>query len=204
MKPESYKRSRIEILNYVLNFGTYKSWDNDRSVRLKEDDCYFVPTGSPNKGDLVLLSSAPFGEWYLSWYLDTDPKENGFDIHLLQSLETGKLCNWTNVSFNHLNRKFLDKRPDWRWVDKQWEFKDRWWRACYRKRDAHMTLPKMPVFHDDGSVTLSTRTRYNLDDKEPTRKFLDWRKVLVRDMLDFYDEVVSEKNSRHGPRRRLV
>lgn len=188
---DTYNRAKIEILNYITSFFLVRNY-GDKNVGCLHD-CYFEPKRNPIIGDLVALSSAPNTEWYLSWYM-----ENKSDIHLLKSIETGKLCNWSNVSFFAMNRKEVDQFPKWRWTDKQYKFKDKWFRACYKKRDAYMVLPTLPEFKVDGSVKIGTRARFNLG--EPNEKtFNNWKKVLVKDMLEFYDHVVKK-----GTKKNLI
>lgn len=115
--------------------------------------------------------------------------------YLLESIEDGALCWWGNVSVNPYNQETVNKFPQWRWTDEQFAFSERWQRAC-KRRDAYMVLPMLPVFHDDGSVTLGCRLRYEgLPGREwrpQPKKFDNWKKLKVKDMLAYYDEASAE------------
>jgi hypothetical protein len=190
------KRARLAILNYIV--ASCKSMKyGDMPTCGGFDKNYFTPyhgfSGDivPQTGDLVTPTVAPHSEWYLSWYVEYISKGDHFeDIHVLESIETGRLCNWSNIGLDILCREVVKNHPEWRWTDKQYEFKDRWFRACYKKRDAYMTLPVPPTFHDGGGVTLGTRKRFGLGSSY-YKKFPNWKKVLIRDMLEFYDSTLS-------------
>ena len=188
-KNETYNQARLEILNYITVFCVARNY-GDGVLRGGLGDDYFYPEDHPIEGDLVALHSAPFSKWYLSWYVGTEYMDDFYTHnHLLQSIEDQSRCYWSNVSFYALNRKVVANHPNWKWSDKQYMFKDKWLRACRKKRDAYMVLPTPPIFGDDGSVILGTRTRYGLGGMT-SKKFLNWRKVTVKDMLDFYDQSV--------------
>ncbi len=180
-------KARLQMLNYIINFCTSKNYGDGLNSG-GFGDCYFEPKDKPIPGDLVSLQSAPFSEWYLSWYREyvEDNKLGG--VHVLESIETGKLCNWSNVSFCVLNRKLVNDHTIWKWTDQQFRFKEKWFRACYKKRNAHTDLPCFPEFKEDQSVTLKIRKRFGLGD-DRSKQFSNWKKVLVKDMLEFYDSI---------------
>lgn len=182
MKKDTFDRARMEILNYIITFSTYKAYDG--KVWPTGSDAYFVNSNyNPPIGSLCMLQAAPFSKWYLSWLIEKDGEK-----FLLQSIEDQSLCWWSNVGIFHYNPKVVDEQVSWRWSDRQFKFADQWKRAC-KKRDAYITLPRTPQFDGD-SVTLSTRQRFNLSDYSPSKKFDNWRKVSFSDMLNFYDEAV--------------
>lgn len=133
-----------------------------------------------------------FNKWYLSWVVEVEQVENGFTKYLLESIEDGSLGWWTNVSFHLFQDCEIPQR--WRWTDKQFEFRDRWFRACHKTRDAYITLPCEPHFTDDGGVIIKTRTRFGWDNNNKEIKFPDWKKVKVREMLEFYDSVIAYRD----------
>lgn len=184
--------ARIQILNYIVTRCKSINYGDGKNLGGFNNNYFFpnYPSGEPPiPGDLVCLTSASPSEWYLSWYLELIPQSDYYsNIHVLESIETGKVCNWRNVGFDILCRDVVKQYPEWRWTDKQYAFKDRWFRACYKKRAAFMTLPKSPIFHDGGGVTIGTRKRHGLGG-EFNLKFPNWKKVLVKDMLEFYDSV---------------
>jgi len=182
-------RAKIDILSYITRFCLSRNYGiGNNQGGLGENA--FLPLEDPKVGDLVSLQSAPASEWYLSWYIEKIPRNDSFDtIHVLESIDTGELCNWSNVSFCVLNRDVVAEHPEWRWMDKQYEFKDRWFRACYKKRNAYIDRPCRPEFREDDSVVLPLRKMFNMGDGT-SKIFNNWKKVLVRDMLEFYDSVV--------------
>lgn len=184
--------AKLDILNYITSFCLSVNY-GDGINRGGFGDSYFTPTDTPKIGDLVILKSGRFTEWYLSWYVGYEQSNNGkfCDIHTLESIDTGKLCNWSNVSFNVLNKDVVDKKPRWKWTDKQFLFEKRWFNSCYEQRGAYINLPIPPKFKENGSVILSTRKRYSRSDgtRGKSKVFKNWKKVLVKDMLEFYDSV---------------
>ena len=181
-------RAKLEILYYITSFCLSRNY-GDGVNRGGISDCYFEPKDRPDVGDLVVLTSAPCSEYYLSWYIGCTPKQDLFlNVHTLKSIETGNICNWSNVSFDRLNRKIVDDHPEWKWTDSQFKFKESWFRACYKTRDAYINRPIKPEFKDDGSVILSIRKMFS-SEIVATKIFDNWKRVLVRDMLEFYDSI---------------
>lgn len=194
-KPDSYNRAKIEILNYILTFFTCKSYHTvispDKDRVFKSDLSEPAPVGT-----LVILTSAPFTKYYLSWLVEIKKDDNQFYTqYLLKTIEDGSLCWWRNVGFDYLPLDTIEKFPQWKWSDKQFEFWERWKRACDRC-DAYITLPCMPEFGDDGSVTLSTRERYGLSDYRAEQKFDNWKTMKLKDMMAFYKSAVANKSKK--------
>jgi len=188
-------RARAEILHYVLSFCVSRQYGT-------KDNRYpaitaFCPEGGSNgkpiAGDLVLLSSAPVSKWTLGWLVEIDLSNPGWPRYLLESLEDGALAWWDNVGIAWLDREVLSYYPEWRWSDRQFAFKARWWRVCYRDKDAYIVRPLMPEFGEGFAVTLGTRTSHGMDDIRPTRSFPDWRKVTRAMMAACYDDCVAER-----------
>jgi len=190
-------KARLEILNYIVTQCKSIRYGSEVTIGGFDNNYFFsndFADAPPLPGDLVCLRSTSPSEWYLSWYIEYQPNNrNGkmsySDTHVLESIETGCLCNWRNVGFDILNRDVVKNNPHWKWTDKQYDFKDSWFRACYKKRNMHITLPTFPIFHEGGSVTLGTRKRFGLGSFY-TKKFTNWQKVLVRDVVEFYDSTV--------------
>lgn len=118
----------------------------------------FSERGDPVPGDLVMLQSAPQSEWHLSWYV----KDQGGDRHLLESLKTGELCNWSNVGLIVMNRKWVSEHECIRWTDKQFAF-EKTFRAEFKKADFYIHLPYISRFDGD-SVYITYRVRYGLNE----------------------------------------
>ncbi len=93
------KRARLSILNEVLSFPAIhgKDWISDWNE-------------IPREGDLVALNCAPATKWYLSWVHEYDPGD-GWPKYLLESIEDGELCWWSNVGINIYDRKKSLRTP---------------------------------------------------------------------------------------------
>jgi hypothetical protein len=193
MKPKT--RARIEILNFISMFSitTHGTYDGACPMPPQKDSCFHGSYGgnqNPPIGSLCILKAAPFTKYYLSWLKEIKQNENRFaERFLLESIEDGSLCWWSNVAIFHLPLETSDAYPKWRWTDDQFDFNDKWFRAV-KKRDPYMTLPCTAIF-EDKIVTLSTRQRHRISDYKAEKKFDDYRKVKVKDMLDFYDDAVA-------------
>lgn len=200
-------KSRQEILHYILSFCmsriTAYTRDEDEHPKTHGSFTGFVSDSAQNPvkiGDLVLLSAAPVSKWKLGWLSETRENHPGYVEYLIESLEDGELCWWGNVGISFLHRHSVQEQ--WRWSDRQWSFKKRWWDVCYKEKDAYITLPLFPVFGDGYEVTLGTRTRFGLDDMRPSRTFPDWRKVTRAMMAQCYDDCVSERATGIDPAQR--
>lgn len=192
-KQETRNRARIEILNYVVEMCTMKYFgENSFSLGRTEHSFHGSHFGEqkPPIGALCSLQSAPVSKYYLSWIREIKEGDSRFDTqYLLESVEDGSLCWWSNVSIWWLPLETTNRFEQWQWTDKQWELWDKWQRAC-KKRDAYIVLPVMPEFTEDGGVILRTRTRFGLDESRPERKFDNWNKLTQKQMLEFYDYAV--------------
>src|SRR5688572_12046835 len=183
MKNETWYRSRIEILNFLVNFCVPKCF-GDNSFSSNNKDCAFYGSHfekqSPPINSLCMLNSAPFTKFYLGWLLEIKEDESRYGTQfLLKSIEDGSLCWWCNVSIWYLPLETSNKYPDWKWTDAQFAISDKWAKAC-KKRDAYITLGVPPVFDEEGGITLGTRTRFGWDDYRPTKRFSNWKKVTLK------------------------
>lgn len=179
----SRDRARLSILSEIMGFPTInqKDWNTN---------------GETQVGDLISLCSAPASKWYVSWVREIE-KKNGWERYLLESIDDGDLCWWSNVGINIYSRERVNERPTWRWEDSQFAFDDRWRKICQRN-DAYIVLPCLPKFNDDGSVELNTRIRYGFDKYHNPKIFTNWKKLLMKDMGAYYQECVKGyKESSH-------
>lgn len=189
-KLETKARSRLKILNFVMQFCLAKTFSSGEPWP-PDKDFSFRPSRTPAVGSLVALTAAPQSKWYLSWVHSVERPEGWCDDnYCLESIEDGELCNWTNVAFYEFPQENMHQ--DWRWTDAQHAFNDRWSAACYTVRDAYIILPIQPVFDANGGVTLGTRVRHSMRDARPTRHFPNWKKCTKAMMLEFYDWAVVE------------
>jgi len=198
MRVPTRNKARLEILNYILNFSTAKYYGEKKegyeNVVANVDTAFRGHDEIPPNGTLCLLSSAGFSKFYLSWLRGY--KEEGYGgSWLLESIEDGSLCWWTNVKLYFYPKQNSDQHPHWQWNDDQWALWERWKRAG-KRRDAYITLPAMPIFTEDGGVVLSTRTRFSISNERSEKKFVNWKKVKFKEMLEFYDEAVANSKSK--------
>lgn len=176
-------RARLEILNYVLNFSTMVYFGDESYRRSKE--CAFrshILSAAPEVGALCVLTSAPNTKWYLSWLKEVHPAS--FPTYVMESIEDGELCNWTNVGFLSLPLELTDKFPSWKWIDDQFEFRERVYKA-FQRADCHMAIPINPVFSPDGSVVVTTRERWMTSDRSVSKTFINYKKVRLKDLIAF-------------------
>lgn len=199
-------RARQHVLHYVLSFCIARIYDAEEATkeypRGRSATSGFVIESDETPaqiGDLILLSSAPMSKWTLSWFHQRREPSPGNWEYLLESIEDGDLCWWSNVSISFLHRRAL--APSWRWNDRQWSFRDRWEHVCYREKEAYIVRPVEPVFGEGFEVTLGTRTSHGFDDITPKRWFHDWRKVTKAMMAQCYDDCVAEREEIRARRK---
>jgi len=183
-------RAKIEILNYIVSVCTNTfTEDYGKHVNIPKKENGFI-SSLFNRSEIPLNTLVKLNcvrestEYYLGWLREI--KDDG--VFLIESIENGKLCNWSNVGIEYMPVESIQSH--WIWNDKQFDIKDKWMRACYKSRDCHLLRPLYPEFsQEDNSFTLSLRVMFS-DDVVATKKFNDYKKVLVRDMLNFYDEAL--------------
>ena len=193
----SHERARLMILHYIMQFSLSHTFGDGKSYGGLLSGAFHVDHSyrEVRVGDLVALSSAPVSKFYLGWLVETRENQPGWPEFLLQSIDDGSQCWWSNVGVTYMNRETVKAHPEWRWDDQQHAFNDRWIKACYKKRDAYIYLPVQVVYSGD-QVTLSIRVRHGFRPERPTKTFEHWKKVKVADMLAFYDAAVAEIESK--------
>lgn len=165
-------RARIAILGEIMQFPSVNKWVG----------CWMDNT--PQVGDLVAMNCVANTKYYLSWVREIDPND-GWVKYLLESIDDGDLCWWSNVGISYYDREILASRPQWKWSDEQFIFSDRWNRVC-RKNDAYIVLPCQAVFTEDGGVTLDVRIRFGLHEYHNPVTFPNWKKVTMKMMDEYY------------------
>jgi len=186
-------RARKQVLWYICQFSLGVEIDGSSYSGLRETR--FRPTNMPKIGSLVALQSMRDPDFYLGWVHEVKVGKIGFDtVYTVESLETGELIDWSNVSVLEYDSRTTDEHPEWRWTDEQWSFKDRWDRLCYKERDAYIVLPLFPEFDGD-AVTLGTRIRHGWGDPPPSKRFEAWQAVTDDDMLAYYDASVAANDA---------
>lgn len=178
-------QARYSIMNNILSYPSVgcRRWSGEIS-------------GEPKPGDLVALCSAPPDEWYLSWYLEC-LDSGGMQKHLIESVETGRLAEYGNVSLAIYDREEVACHPEWRWTDRQFAFRDRWIKTCYRTIDNYPLRPNWPVFSNGASVRLALRKHiWQLDnDWRYEETFDDWRRVTKKMMAGLAMKALAAKDA---------
>lgn len=183
-------RSRLLILSHVAQFGLVRATGDGHTWGSSTTN--FREGGQV--GDLVAIQCASPSKWYLSWvYSIQRPEGWGCDQYTLESIEDGELCNWTNIGLIHLNREEFLSHPEWKWSDEQHEFKDKWFKAAYKRCDAYLHLPLHPVF-DGGScsVDLGLRARFGLCDPSRSIKVDNFKKATLKSLVAIYQALSGE------------
>ena len=186
-------RAKIRILSHIAQFS-FQRYIEDHPLNGSRD-MSFQTSGFGTKaepGDLVSLSSAPASKWYLSWYVERNRPE-GYcdDVHVLESIEDGELCNWTNVSMDHYDRSQVAAHPEWRWTDRQFEFNARWRKVTNDNEDGYIYRGLQVQFTgDDASFGISTKWNFG-ERPEPVPIMLPkWKKITKAQMLEVYLRLV--------------
>lgn len=191
--------ARLAILHHIAEFSLSREIGGQPYGGLK--DMRFRENHRPEPGTLVALSSAGRSKWYLSWVVSSDTPDGwAGPEYVLESIEDGEIGSWTNVGIWQYDPATTASHPEWRWTDRQHELNSRWFRVCYKKRDAYIRLPVQLSFDGD-AVLFRVRTRFGLDSHVPARTFPNWRKVTIAMMLDFYDSAVAEIEAQKSPAR---
>lgn len=194
---ESRNRARLQILNYIVTFSTRTFYTQDYREAAIEEHSFFYPKDIDEiqLGSLVMITSAPFSKWYLGWLVEINKERCHLGTSfLIESIEDGSLCWWSNVGIKYFSPETVSRNPQWRWSDKQYELNDRWIKNIHKKREAYTTLPAMLEFEGD-KVVFRTREKFGIGTFKAEKEFDNWRKVLVRDMLAFWDKAMTDKEA---------
>jgi hypothetical protein len=114
-------------------------------------------THDPAPGDLVLLTHARQNDWHLSFCISGQR----YGVHLLESVKTGKVAHWSNVSFCVVQMK-PGEWPKMRWTDDMFAFEDKFRKVC-KRLGVYIDIPFIDGFAGD-TVLIKIRTRFALDE----------------------------------------
>lgn len=196
---EAKPRARIRILSHLAQFS-FQRYFKDQPCNGSRD-MSFQTSGfgtSAEPGDLVTLQSAPFSKWYLSWFIQKHrPEGYADDVYVLESIEDGELCNWTNVGMDYYDRGCVANHPEWRWTDRQFKFNDRWWKTANQTGENYTYRPLDVTFIED-RVSFRIRTKWNFNERpEPPPVVLpNWKKTTIAEMQKVYLGLVAAAKKR--------
>lgn len=194
-KPDTYNRSRIEILHHILQFSTGHYFGDKKegheNIWMDVENCFrggYINDFPIEIGSLCVLSACKSTKWYLSWCLDIkEGGDWGSKQYLMKSVEDGELIWWHNVAVYQYPKEKTELNPHWKFTDKQFEVWDKWKRV-FQKRDSFSLRSMLPVFNnEDNSVILKCSARW-MEDKFYEKKFDNWKTLTQKQMLEFYDE----------------
>lgn len=187
-KIDTRNRARIDILNHIICFGTCNEYGEGKAVPAFYDDKYAFTSDFRSEdyvnGDLIKIGSAGFSKYYLSWYVEKRDT-NGFTEHLLQSIEDGSLCWWSNVSLSRFNRGTVANNEKWKWTDAQFEFYDKVLR-CKKRSGTYERFAGI-TFNEDCSVEIRKRGSFE-DYKGKHILVPNWKKAKLKEIVEFFKD----------------
>jgi len=191
---ETKHRARTEILHFVLSYsvanrssdGTQHCWASEPFFSAESVGAPPVPIGT-----IVIVSATRRAtKWTIGWM--RDKRYRHAEEYLIESLDDGEACWWTNVGLKYLDPEQVKVHPHWSWTDRQFSFTDRWNHVCYKVKGADLELPCHPRFGDDYSVELTVRKKFSEYDVIAIRRFEDWRKLTKDALGKCYDDCKAE------------
>lgn len=196
MKKFDRHRARQLIMHDILSFYITRDWEPDKeyggtSPALKG----FVPSEAgghhAQPGDLVILESAGPSKWSIGWLRAIEEGNRYNRRYLIESLEDGELCWWSNVGISFMPRR--DLRERYHWTDRQFALQKRWHRIVTK----HSGMRPLDCTFKGNEVTLRMRVRWPSDEERQglSRTFSDYRKVTLA-MMKAAVESMEEEHSR--------
>lgn len=183
-------RAKIEILNYIMMCCTKRKYPNINDENTFQGS--FLNDIKPPVGTLCILGSAPFSDFYLSWLHSITG--DGYDrTYLLESIENGKLCNWSNVSIFWLPKEKVDSFPTWKWDNDQFVLMDKIDKA-FKQCGAYILRTMLPEFGEGGSVTLRVRKMFD-NDCVYSETFPSYKNMTLKAIKEFYKRAESHNKA---------
>ena len=196
MKKFDRHRARQLIMHDILSFYITRNWEPDKEYGRKSASLMgFVPSGESHytqPGDLVILESAGPSKWSIGWLRAIEGDGHYSRRYLIESLEDGELCWWSNVGISFMPRH--DLRERYHWTDRQFDVQKRWHRIVTK----HSGMRPLDCTFKDNEVTLRMRVRWPSDEERQglSRTFSDYRKVTLA-MMKAAVESMEEEYSRN-------
>lgn len=152
---DTYRRAMSMLMSRLL--FTYVRKELDFSDR-KEGYWKMAIMQSVPEGALVVpFAITDAKEWWLGWYLGKN--EDGCD--LVESIETHRICEFSNTGFLFLDNLDFANNPLYRYSDREFDIIDTIKRRVSRNNDWFVV--GYPVFHEDGSIDVPIRKKFTQD-----------------------------------------
>ena len=127
-------------------------------------------------------------EWYVGWYRGKD--EKGYD--LVESVETHKICRFTNCGFLYVEDEDFTDNPWFRYSDRQYAMI-----STISKRIAKISswyIIGTPTFNNDNSIDLPIRLSFF--ENYCTRKYRNLKAITIDALREHCKEVDSTKENK--------
>lgn len=177
---DTRSRAKQQILHHVLTFCLTRRFGGGSHTpgitAFVSDD---IVNSGARPGDLVVLQSAPSSKWTIGWLRGTERDPADGSRHLIESLDDGELCWWSNVGIVYLDREVVATHPEWRWTDPQWALADRWKETVGRKGDPLIRYTH-PEYGEGNSVRIGTYVSHVDQPIIEMRDFPDWRRITKK------------------------
>jgi hypothetical protein len=194
-RPFDRNRARTLIMSDILSFYITRNWEPDAEYGKNSPSLNgFTPAGYDSTrdavvGDLVILESAMPSKWQIGWLREIEDGNRYSRRYLIESLEDGSLCWWTNVGLSFMPPRQVRER--YKWTDRQFDFQKRWNRVVNK----HSAMRTMDSTFSGNEVTVRMSVRWALTDDERkgySRTFSDYRKVTIAIMKDAVESMEAE------------
>jgi len=197
-KPFDRNRARTLIMSDILSFYITRNWEPDKQYgRNTPSTKGFVPSDFLDDdhpvqvGDLVILESAAPSKWNIGWLREIEEGSRYSRRYLIESLDDGSLCWWSNVGLSFMPRG--DIRERYHWTDRQFAFQKRWHKTAGKHGKTGMRV--MDCQFNGDEVTLRMCVRWADTDEERagfSRTFPDYRKVTIGIMMEAVNELEAQ------------
>lgn len=189
-----FTKARHLIMRDILSFYITHNWEpNKEYPRLTASIRGFVSQGFSNPvaqpGDLVILTAVPPSKWNIGW-LRAIEEHGGDTRYLIESLEDGDACWWSNVGLSFMPRR--DMNPRYLWSDRQFAFQKKW----YDIVEKHGTRPvrALDCVFNGNEVSLHLRKRWDYESAPIVRNHTNYRKATKAQLVELLQSMEEECN----------
>ena len=150
-KEETYNRSMSQLMSRLL----FKYMRRRRDLSPASEGYWHMNLSEkvPEGALVVPFALSDAKEWWLGWYRGRD--DEGYD--LVESVETHRICKFTNCGFLFLDNLEFASNPLWRYSDREWKIID-----TIKKRVArhnHWFVVAKVEFNEEG-IAVSIRKEF--------------------------------------------